>query len=70
MDFIEHLLKSKGKDTILVVCRFTKYAHFLPLSHPFTGSAMAKVFLDNVYKLHGAPQTVVSNRDKVFASLF
>ena len=31
---------------------------------------MAIAFLDNVYKLHGLPATIVSNRDKVFLSLF
>ncbi|XP_057991233.1 transposon Ty3-I Gag-Pol polyprotein isoform X2 [Hevea brasiliensis] len=33
MDFVEQLRKSL-KDTILVVCRFTKHAHFMALSHP------------------------------------
>jgi len=37
MDFIEGLPKSQRFDTILVVVdKFTKYAHFVPLSHPFT----------------------------------
>ncbi len=71
MDFIEQLPKSNGKDTILVVvCRFTKYGHFLPLAHPFSASSIAKLFLDNIYKLHGAPISIVSDRDKLFTSLF
>lgn len=37
LDFIEGLPKSKGKDTILVVVdRFTKYCHLIPLTHPYT----------------------------------
>ena len=71
MDFIEGLPKSKGKNCILVVVdKFTKYSHFLALSHPFTAADIAKVFFDNIYKLHGLPDSIVSDRDRVFTSTF
>ena len=70
MDFVEGLPKSEGKDYILVVVdKFTKFAHFIGLSHPFSAQKVARVLLDQVINLHGVPQTIVSNKDKVFTSL-
>lgn len=69
LDFIEGLPKSQGKDVILVVVdRLSKYAHFLSLQHPYTAQSVAKSFLDGVFKLHGMPVTMTSDRDPVFLS--
>jgi hypothetical protein len=54
----------------VVVDRFTKYAHFLPLKHPYTAQSVAKVFFNNVVKLHGLPKMIASDRGKVFTSIF
>lgn len=71
MDFITGLPKSKGYDVIMVVVdRFTKYSHFVPLSHPFKASDVAQSFMDSVYKLHGLPNNIISDRDPIFTSRF
>jgi len=69
MDFVEGLPRSGKMNCIMVVVdKFTKYSHFLPLSHPFTVASVAKVFFSEVYRLHGLPTAIISDRDKVFTS--
>jgi transposase InsO family protein len=69
MDFIETLPKSEGKDTILIVVdKLIKYAHFIPLSHPFTTKIIVQLFIDNVFKLHGLPLAIITDRDRIFTS--
>jgi hypothetical protein len=71
MDFIEGLPKYDGFNYILVIVdRFTKYAHFLPLKHPFIAPQVARVTFDGVVKLHGMSRTILSDRDKIFTSHF
>ncbi|GJV24670.1 RNA-directed DNA polymerase, eukaryota [Tanacetum coccineum] len=52
----------------MVVDRLSKYAHFVPLSHPFTAPQIAQIFLDNVYKLHGLPKCLVDVVDRTLAA--
>ena len=41
----------------------------MAILHPYTTSSVARVFLDNVYSLHGLPATIISDMDVVFLSL-
>lgn len=69
MDFVEGVPKVNGKSVILtVVDRFSKYAHFMPLAHPYTAASVARVFFDEVVRLRGMPASIVSDRDPVFTS--
>lgn len=71
MDFIEWLPNSKGKNVVLVVVeRFSKYAHFIALSHPNTAASVVDAFMNNIYKLHSLPASIVSDRNPVFLSRF
>lgn len=54
----------------MVIDHFFKYAHFLPLAHPFIAQTVAKLFLQQIYRLHGLPTSIVSDRDRVFTSNF
>jgi hypothetical protein len=71
MDFIEALPKVGGKSVILtVVDRLSKYAHFIPLTHPYSATTVAHKLFSEIVKLHGLPKSIVSDRDVVFTSRF
>lgn len=71
LDFIDGLPRLKGLNCILVVVdKFSKYGHFVPLAHPFTAKTVAAAYMDVVFKLHGFPKAIISDCDRIFTSHF
>ncbi|XP_068639407.1 uncharacterized protein [Aristolochia californica] len=71
MDFVEGLPQSLGKSILFVdVDRFSMYAHFIPMAHPYTTSKVAHIFLRHIVRLHGIPESIVSDPNDVFTSTF
>ena len=71
MDFIIGLPKTQGKDCIFVVVdRLTKFAHFFAISIDYNACQVVELFFREVFRLHGLPKTIVSDRDSRFMSTF
>lgn len=69
LDFVEGLPTSGRANCILVMIdTFSKYAHFLPVSHPYTAQQIAQLYIDQIYRLHGMPEALILDRDAVFTS--
>jgi len=67
VDFITKLLVVAGKDAVLVVCdRLSKMTHFVATTEGISVEGLARLFWDNVWKLHGLPESVVSDRGPQF----
>jgi len=68
VDFITKLLTVAGKDAILVVCdKLSKMMHFVATTEGTTAEGLARLFRDNVWRLHRLPESVVSDRGLQFA---
>lgn len=71
MDFVGPFPLAEDLDYIWVVlCRLTSLVHLIPLRTTTTSPQLAKIFLTDVVRLHGLPETIVSDRDPKFTSQF
>ena len=71
MDFITELPISNGFDSILVVKdRLTKMSHFIPTHKTVTAEQTASLLTSHVFRLHGIPTSIVSDRGTQFVSNF
>ena len=68
-DFITKLPESLGHNAILVVCdRMSKMAHFIPTSEETSAQGLATLFRDHIWKHHGLPESIISDRGPQFAA--
>ena len=71
IDFVNGLPQSEGFDAICVfVDRLTKQRHLIPCRTTITAEKLADLFCDRVFRYHGLPDTIVSDRGPQFASHF
>ena len=64
VDFITKLLLVAGKDAILVVCnRLSKMMYFVVIIEEISAEGLVQLFRDNVWKLYGLPENIVSDRE-------
>jgi len=71
MDFITNFPLSWGYSNIMVVIdRLSKFAHFIPSKPGFNSKIVVEVLIQNIAKLYGFPESIVSDRDRVFISSF
>jgi len=69
VDFITKLPLVAGKNVILVVCdRLSKMAHFVVMTEGTSVEGLARLFRYNVWKLHGLPESMISDRGPQFAA--
>ena len=72
MDFITGLPRTKKhNDSIMVVVdKLSKETHFIPVKSTYKALNIADIFMKEIFRLHGIPKTVITNRDAKFNSTF
>lgn len=55
---------------MVVVDKLSKTMHFIPVQSTFRAIQIGNIFMQNIFKLHGLPKTIISDRDVKFISAF
>jgi len=71
VDFVVELLLSSGHDAVMtVVDSVSKRAHFIPMHMTVTVEGAARLFLHQVWKLHGLLKSIISDHGPQFIAYF
>ena len=72
MDFITGLpMTVRQHDSIMVlVDKMKKESHFIPLKSMYKADSIAKIFMKEIFILHGFPKPIIYDRDTKFTSKF
>ena len=72
INFIMGIAKSKKKnDSIFVVVdKFSKVAHFIPVKSAYQEIHIVDIFLKDIFRLHGIPKEIISDQDNKFTEKF
>jgi hypothetical protein len=71
MDFIGPFPKSNGYDYLwVVICRLTSMVHLIPVKTTIKASELASIYVKEIVRIHGLPDSIVSDRDPKFTSKF
>ena len=69
VDFITKLPLAQGYNLFLVVVnRLTKMVHFIPTTEKMSAEGLARLFRDNVWKLHRLSKSIISDRGPQFVA--
>ena len=72
LDFITGLPRNQNQnDSIMVVVdKLSKAAHFIPVKTTYKAANIADIFLKQIFRLHGVPKVIISDRDPKFTGNF
>jgi hypothetical protein len=71
MDFVGPFPPSRGKNYLWVVmCRLTSMIHLIPINVNIKTTELAYLYMEHIVRLHGLPESIVSDRDSKFTARF